>query len=68
MEKIISAYENLPGFHRHKCNCGHIWSHSDNCRKNTVAHTCPNCGKEEWVRYNGPEPPTPQPVVSGMEG
>jgi len=43
--------------HKHKCNnCGHVWQHSDNCAGVTSEHTCPNCGNESWVRYNGTDP------------
>ena len=34
--------------HVHKCEkCGFLWSHSDECRGNQAAHTCP-CGEEVW--------------------
>ena len=42
--------------HKHKCICGHVWEHSDNCGGDTNAHTCPNCGAEQWMRYYGDEP------------
>lgn len=35
--------------HKHKCpKCGNIWEHSDNCVNNTEAHTCSECGTEQW--------------------
>lgn len=54
-------YASPTGFHRHKCDdCGHIWEHKDSCAGNESAHTC-ICGKEEWYKYFGPEPPASLP-------
>ena len=44
------------GTHKHKCACGHIWSHSNECAGSKEAHTCPTCGKEEYWKYFGEEP------------
>ena len=54
-------YESPKGFHRHKCNhCNHIWEHGEGCFCKIEPHKCPNCGNEQWVKYKGPEPPTPE--------
>lgn len=43
--------------HRHKCpDCGHIWSHraadfDDDCKANTKAHTCGQCGSNADACY-----------------
>lgn len=31
-------------FHRHRCDCGFVWQHSDDCAGNLEAHHCPACG------------------------
>lgn len=39
--------------HSHKCcNCGRIWSHSDNRRENEKAHKCRGCGGMSWYQYD----------------
>lgn len=54
--------------HKHKCNCGHVWEHSDNCGGDTKAHTCPNCGMEQWMRYYGPDSVSePSPYLFYLE-
>ena len=53
-------YVSPQGSHRHKCdNCGYIWEHSNFCRGDTKAHTCPNpdCGKQKWYQYSGSDAP-----------
>lgn len=51
-----SDYHSPGGYHRHKCKkCNHIWEHDGSF---LCSHDCPNCGKSEYVKYFGPEPPT----------
>lgn len=46
--------------HAHRCENCHkngvqtIWVHSDACKGNVQAHTCPKCGKVEWRQYQVP--------------
>lgn len=53
---------NDNGTHRHKCECGFIWEHENNCsmqimkaggKDNKQAHTCRKCGREQWQKYYG---------------
>lgn len=40
------------GTHQHKCqNCGNVWEHPDTMAGNKEAHTCSQCGQEEWVKH-----------------
>lgn len=51
-----SDYHSPLGYHRHKCkNCNYIWEHDGSF---FCSHECPNCGKEDYVKYFGAEPPT----------
>lgn len=51
--------------HKHKRgNCGRVWEHSDACAGQTEAHTCPDCGREEWMRYSEDEASEPAPYPS----
>ncbi len=38
-----------PGWHTHRCSAGHEWSHSDASRGDVAAHTCPQCGRQDWT-------------------
>jgi len=38
--------------HRHECQCGNAWEHSDDNAGNVQAHTCTACGREVWHRSN----------------
>lgn len=41
--------------HKHRCgSCGCIWSHGEEMRKNTEAHTCPRCGDGPWWDHYRP--------------
>src|SRR5262245_48807153 len=45
---------NDPPTHFHKCGeCGFIWEHETDCVNNTTAHTCRECGTEEWFWFHG---------------
>lgn len=37
--------------HMHKCSCGQVWEHGDECTNKVKAHTCTNCGEEVWVKH-----------------
>lgn len=41
--------------HKHKCDCGIVFEHGEECRDNSSAHRCPSCGVEVWNRYHGNE-------------
>lgn len=59
-------YESPQGFHRHQCkNCDHVWEHSDECIANKFAHICPQCGQEQWRKYDGPLGPVSCSVRNG---
>ena len=37
-------------FHAHKCPFdGTVWSHTDASFGNQAAHTCPKCGRVQWI-------------------
>lgn len=43
---------SVSGFHSHRCGkCGMVWSHGDESRGNVAAHTCPMCGRVEWLKW-----------------
>lgn len=52
------------GSHRHRCPCGHIWSHGNDCSENpdltneefNRAHSCPKCDKKVNEKYYGDDP------------
>jgi predicted nucleic acid-binding Zn-ribbon protein len=38
--------------HKHKCDrCAHVWEHGEHCAGDTKAHTCTQCGSEQWSRH-----------------
>lgn len=40
--------------HKHKCpSCRCVWEHGDECGGNEIAHRCPQCGTEQFVKYGG---------------
>lgn len=45
------------GKHKHLCDCGTIWEHDDALpllcseSENREAHTCPDCGREQWFKH-----------------
>lgn len=43
--------------HKHKCvRCRYIWEHDDSHAGSNAAHSCPNCGSEDFgnaFRYHG---------------
>lgn len=40
--------------HKHKCSqCGCVWEHKSDCADNEIAHQCPVCRTEQWVKYTG---------------
>ena len=44
---MFNKYD-LNGRHRHRCAyCGFEWEHG-NCFNDIKAHTCKECGKEQW--------------------
>jgi predicted RNA-binding Zn-ribbon protein involved in translation (DUF1610 family) len=41
----------MSGTHEHECDACHtVWSHSNDCKGNVAAHTCPKCGRMQWTR------------------
>ena len=43
--------------HKHKCeNCGIVWQHHFRARNQLRYHTCPGCGRVQWLIYQGDEP------------
>lgn len=45
--------------HRHKCDkCNTVWRHSFKARGRLAYHRCPECGREQWIPYDGPEEAT----------
>lgn len=43
----------MSDLHQHKCNgCSHIWEHGSENRGNVEAHTCTNCGQQQWAHYD----------------
>ena len=54
------GYRSPQGFHKHKCDCGYVWEHSDHCRGISYHHKCPSCSTIQWAQYSGPESPTPK--------
>lgn len=37
------------GDHEHECDtCGEKWQHGRDCIGNEAAHTCGNCGDQQW--------------------
>ena len=37
--------------HYHKCRCGNLWRHSGAMFDNEKAHTCSECGREQFYKY-----------------
>ena len=57
-EQIKNLYESLNkrtikitaiGWHIHKCENGHEWSHRDSSKGDIEAHKCPVCGSQDWM-------------------
>lgn len=52
--------------HYHKClKCKTVWKHDDDCGfdqpsleevhiARQLAHTCPKCGRQQWMKYKRP--------------
>src|SRR5215471_3135134 len=56
LQKLLGLpQDEEPPTHKHKCGkCGFIWEHeTDDCMNNTPAHTCRECGTEQWFWYEG---------------
>jgi rubredoxin len=56
---LVIKFCGTGDFHRHKCaKCGHVWAHfRHNIKDMQGAHTCPQCGAGQPVRYSGAEWP-----------
>jgi hypothetical protein len=59
--EFIGGYmDHLESNHKHKCeSCGFVWNHKAKDIKDgygTLAHTCVQCGKEQWYKHNGDDP------------
>jgi DNA-directed RNA polymerase subunit RPC12/RpoP len=53
-----SPRENVvgSGMHKHRCDCGATWKHSNNIEQGTQeqfdhAHACPDCGKRQLWKF-----------------
>lgn len=61
MLRQLLSIGNDEGTHLHKCKCGAIWEHGDNCAYEEEsfdkAHTCPKCGNHVTVKYFGDSKP-----------
>jgi hypothetical protein len=55
------------GFHRHKCDCGHVWQHSDLCAGSIEAHVCPSCDSTVTWRCMSDEPLTNLETKNGSQ-
>lgn len=56
----LLSFDGDEGTHLHKCKCGAIWEHGDNCSHDGdfyAAHTCPKCGTKVTLRYFGDDKP-----------
>jgi predicted RNA-binding Zn-ribbon protein involved in translation (DUF1610 family) len=48
--------------HKHRCSNGHIWEHINDCHGWSIetlfnaAHTCPECGEQQFWKYEGAAP------------
>lgn len=55
---LMEMASELP--HKHKCSrrsCGFVWQHTSLEGLAKCAHKCPSCGKEQRLKYFGPESP-----------
>ena len=53
MSSTQVSYESSPGMHKHMCpKCCFTWEHSDSCLGDQAAHTCSECGMEQWMKYD----------------
>lgn len=53
---MLGMAEEPEGTHKHKCQtCGNVWEHENACVNNKPAHTCRECGSEQWWKYDGRE-------------
>lgn len=63
MLRQMLSFAGDEGTYLHKCKCGAIWEHGDNCAyandESTFdkSHTCPKCGKTVTVKYFGDDKP-----------
>lgn len=64
LPKAPEPYTPPRGRHTHRCGrCGTVWEHTDACRllpdlELDAAHTCPACGVEEFLIYDGEKSPS----------
>lgn len=48
-QMAISRMDNPDGLHTHVCTkCRFKWQHKNSCINDTEAHTCRECGCEQW--------------------
>lgn len=54
--------------HKHKCRCGHVFKHSNNCHGNEEAHLCPKgCGSYTFTQHFGKERGKTHPLVCAAQ-